>query len=430
MTTTSTRQRNFSHQQRGARRWRIPPPLRGAGGRHGPEGLVVLQEIKGPLGTLLWSTLRSVNAWVETPPAERDALFPEGMEDWRTIDILTASPREELESALHDLTHFLKPGSHTGPEIVGQAAVRVARWADYNGFHSTASAFFDAAASACLGNPRYALVAGRMARDQADYPRAEAWLQRAIGIGRQAEDWTAYTRAHLSYGKLMLMRGKVPSAQKHYQRALRRANRIANRELQGMALHDLMIIESELERWDNAESFAARAIAAYPVGHDSIRRLAFDVSYIWVKQERFAEAQKVLTPLAPTVRQDEKPIVLGALARSAAGCGDQEVYRVARKDLLKLPHSAAGLAAAWLDVAHGALSLGFGGEAISASRTAQQMAKSRSEFKILFLAERLYEEAGAAITVGAKCQRAPAVSDPAIDTWEVADQIVGKLAVV
>jgi len=390
MTTTSTRQRKSSHQQRGARRWRIPPPLRGAGGGDGPEGLVILQEIKGPVGTLLWTTLRSVNAWIETSPSDRNALFPKRAADWQAVDILTAGPQRELESALQDLAALLRPGSRTEPEMVGQAATRVARWAEYNGYRSTSAAYFDAAANACLGNPGYSLAAGRSARDNARYPQAEAWFQRAIGVARQEGNWLVYADAYLAYGTMMRRRGNMPSARKHFERALRRGTRISERLIEAKALHHLFAVEFECENFDRAEKLAVSALRAYPENHFDLPRLAHDVAYFWVTRGDYASALEVFRAIEPLIPAKGQPTVAGGIALAAAGCGDVGSFESARRKLSKLP-VLAGTSEAWLEVSRGAVHLGRSEVAASAARTAISIATERKEHKIVFLAEEQLE---------------------------------------
>ncbi len=392
MKATSFRQRRSSRLRRGAQRWRVPPPLRGGGGCDGPEGLSILQEIKGPLGTLLWTTLRSVNAWVDTPPSERSALFPERAADWQTVDILAAGPQRELESALQDLTALLRPSSETQPEVVGQAATRVARWADYNGFRSTSAAYFEAAANACLGNPAYSLAAGRSARDHARYPQAEAWLQRAIGVARQVGNWATYTDAYLAYGTMMRRRGNMPAARKRVERALRRARRESLRELQAKAYHDLFVIEFECEHFELANRYAVQAWRQYPAEHANQVRLAHDIGYLWLASNAFKPALQVFKALEARISSDVRPNLLGAMALAAGGCEDRSTFSYAARNLDEVK-GAVHVAEAWLEVAQGAIHLTDHREALLAARKSLAIATARREHKIIFLAEEVIETA-------------------------------------
>jgi len=392
MTTTSTRQRRFSQQRRGAQRWRIPPPLRSAGGEDGPEGIAILQEIKGPLGALLWTTLRCVNAWVDTSPDERKDLFPERAADWQTVDILTAGPHRELESALQDLTTLLRPGSETKPEMVGQAATRVARWAEYNGYKLTGAAYSEAAANVCLGNPVYSLAAGRSARDHARYPQAEAWLQRTIGISRQVGNWSTYSDAYLAYGTMMRRRGNMPAARKRVERALRRASRENLRELQAKAYHDLFVIEFECERFELANQYAAQAWRQYPAEHVNQVRLAHDIGYLWLAANAFEPALQVFKALEAHISAEVRPNLFGAMALAAGGCADRSTFDYAARNLDEVK-GAVNVAEAWLEVAQGAIHLADHREALLAARKSLAIATARREHKIVFLAEQTIETA-------------------------------------
>ena len=64
--------------RRTARRWRTPPAI--THGAEAFEGLAVLDEMKGPLGFLLWQAARDVNLWAAVPPEERAGLFVPGAE--------------------------------------------------------------------------------------------------------------------------------------------------------------------------------------------------------------------------------------------------------------------------------------------------------------------------------------------------------------
>jgi len=427
MTTASTRQRTSPPQPRGTRRWRIPPPLRDAGGGDGPEGLVILQEIKGPLGTLLWTTLRSVNAWLDTLPSERNALFPERAADWQAVDILTAGPQRELESALQDLAALLRPGSRTEPEMVGQAATRVARWAEYNGYRSTSAAYFEAAANACLGNPGYSLAAGRSARDHARYPQAEAWLQRAIGVARQVGDWATYSDAYLAYGVMMRRRGNMPAARKRVERALRRASRESLRELQAKSYHDLFVIEFECERFDLANRYAEQAWRQYPAGHQNRIRLAHNIGYFWLAANAYKPALQVFKALEPHISADVRPNLLGAMALAAGGCSDRSTFNYAARSLDDV-RGDVHVAEAWLEVAQGAIHLTDLREALRAGRKSLEIATARQEHKIVFLAEQTIDSAQQKLDESDSFQEREALSAECVTPdFEFTEEIVRTL---
>ncbi|HEU0301754.1 MAG TPA: hypothetical protein VFR37_20035, partial [Longimicrobium sp.] len=58
------------------RHWLVPPAL--AHGGESLEGAQVLDEVRDPLGLLLWETYRDVALWTSTPKKDRVRLFAAG----------------------------------------------------------------------------------------------------------------------------------------------------------------------------------------------------------------------------------------------------------------------------------------------------------------------------------------------------------------
>ncbi len=403
-----------------ARRWRVPPaPLAASSG---PEGVAVLEEVPGSLGARLWRALRLIATWAEIAPESRGWLAPEGRRPkaktptWYPI---------EIEPALRTLDSLLDDPDGAERPAISEAALAIAVWARTEGFGRTAAEFGQVAAAADPERPSHALAAARATRDLADYARGEAWFQRAIGLARATGDWTVYIRGYLGYGKLLWARGNVPGARKHFERAHRRAARVGNRELQGMALHDLLVIESTRRRWEAAETYAALAIDAYPAGSDDLPRLCYDIAYCWLRQGRHAESATVLTRLLPIMEPRARPAVLGGLAHAAGGSADARTFEEARSELVDW-RAAPGVAEAWLDIARGAMHLGRIDEARAAARTSREIAAERSEHRIVFEAEAL-EESCASLTKDVDVEEAAHHPDPA---EHLAERVVRKLATV
>jgi len=111
------------------RRWRIPHPQ--DVDPTGPEGSVILQEIHGELGVVLWKSLRSVLIWAETGPGYRRDLFDADASYRRHADILAFVPVEDLSlrEALADLLPMMGQGDPADAELVGSACGWVASWA-------------------------------------------------------------------------------------------------------------------------------------------------------------------------------------------------------------------------------------------------------------------------------------------------------------
>jgi len=371
-----------------ARRWRIPPPLRGDVGSNGPEGMAVLEEIGGLLGSLVWSTLRSVTAWVDTPVEDRLGMFPEDAARRRMAEVLEASPPAVIEGALFDLVNILEQPAEADPAAVGVACTRVARWSEESGNKRAAAQFYQAAANSCPTNPKYALSAARAARDLTDYVRAEIWLQRAVGLARQGGYWDIYSETFLAYGIMMRRRGNMPAARRQLDRALKRATRHGYGDIRARISHELFVTEFEREAYEAAEVWASEAVAAYSANDPGLIRLSNDLAHIWICRGKHSEALRVLVALAPAVPHHLQPHLLGSTAWAAGGSGNRQVYQTARGQLGAFG-SDLGVAEAWTEVARGALCLALPDEARLAVETALRIAATRGEHRIEFLAEEL-----------------------------------------
>jgi tetratricopeptide (TPR) repeat protein len=372
-----------------ARRWRIPPPLRGDIGFNGPEGIPVLEEIGGALGSLVWGTLRTVTAWIDTPLEERAEMFPEDAARRRMAEVLEASPPAVIEGALTDLVSILDKPAEADPAAVGIACIRVARWAEEKRHLRTAAQFYQAAANACLTNAEYALAAARGARDLADYPRAEVWLQRTIGLSRQNGDWETYTKAFLAFGVMARRRGNLPGARRHAERALRRALRGGHAVLKARAYHDLFAVEAERGNVGDAEDYARSALRSYPPSDPGLHRLASDLGYLWLAQARPAAALETFQNIRLVASFRSIPFVLGGIALAAGHCGREEVHREAEAALAGIGGNVPGVAEAWAEVAEGAIQLGNWDCAFAALDRAGGLAGERREHRVEFTVDSL-----------------------------------------
>jgi len=378
------------------RRWRVPPPIIQDGSAPGPEGLSVLQEERGELGVVLWKSLRSVLLWSDTEPVLRRNLRDEESADRRQSEILAAIPPSEdgVRRALEDLLPVLHRPEFTEPEFTALACSRIARWAEARGQLRTALEFHQAAALCCPGDPQLALAVGRTARDLAQYPRAEAWLHRAIGLSRQATDWESYVRSYLQHGVMLMRRGALPAARRSMLKALRRSRRQGLRKPEAWSLHDLFVLESTSGRSTHALNYAREAVAMAPANAEDLPRLAHDIAYFWLQAGNFRHALPVFMATLPRVPISARPTVLGSIARAAAGAGDPGVFRWAEEQLVSAAEGP-GVAEAWVEVARGAILMGELERADRAAGYAESVARARREGRIRFLAEAVLEEARA-----------------------------------
>lgn len=376
---------------RAARRWRVTPPLtpRPSGAI---AGLGVLEEIPGELGGLLWRTLQTVSLWSAVPVADRRELFTAGAHDERLSEILAVAPDAALEAPLFSLQRLLDRPEVVPSAQVGLACTRVAQWAGARGAFQTQFEFVHAAAGACPGDAALALAVGRVTRDRGEYPAAEAWYQRAIGLARQAGDWESYARAWAGLGKLAQAKGAYPSARKSLLKALRAAERRGLREPRARVLHELFTVEIDCRRDEEAERYAEASLKAYGSGHHNLLVLAGDVAIFWLDRGRFDDALAVLLRILPHFGGELRLVILGNVVRAAGAVGDGKAYEAAFQELSAASDDSPRKIDAMQAAVHGAISLGRLDEAELAARRVLETAITRGENKTMFMMEALLEQ--------------------------------------
>lgn len=313
-------------------------------------------------------------------------MFPEDAARRRMAEVLEASPPASIEGALIDLAGVLDRPGEADPATVGVACTRIARWAEGEDYPYSSAEFHQAAANACLANPSYALAAGRAARKLADYGRSEVWLQRSIGLSRQARLWRTYSESFLEFGTMMRRRGNLPAAKRHFERSYRRSIRAGLLDLRAQAAHDLFVVATEYNEREVAGKWALEALRAYPRGDRNLPRLAFDMAFVWLEEELFDSALQVFLAVEVAIEDSGKPVVWGGIGRAAGGAGNEEQFDRAWNDLATAS-ALPGTADAWLEMARGARYLGRLDSAHYAARQAQVRARARAERKIEILAE-------------------------------------------
>jgi tetratricopeptide (TPR) repeat protein len=407
------------------RHWRIPPPPLRDGDAPGPEGLLVLHDLEGEFGVVVWKMLRSILLWAETSPSERATLFSDDAGQRRRAELLAVTHGEDhpILEPMESLLRMMEPDSIPDPDEVGVACMLIAGWADENEFPRTAIEFRQAAALSCPSNPRFALSVLRTARDLAQYSRAEAWFHRSVGLARQCRDWDTYVRAYLAHGTMMRRRGALPAARRSYLKALRRATRQGLSEVRSMTLHDLFVLEEYASNREAADRYAELAADSYGPGHRSLPILAHDVAVAWLQQGYFENSLKVLRSVFPYLPEAYRPVALGSLARSSAGVGDTVEFARARRDLSRIP-PGPGVAEAWVEVARGSLLLGNREEARDAVRRGEDLARSRMEGQIRFMAQSMFEAIEAEEAAARETAPEPAGSGAASDRSRLADRLV------
>jgi len=193
---------------------------------------------------------------------------------------------------------------------------------------------------------------------------------------------------------MMLRRGVLPAARRSFLKALRRSQRQGHREGEAKALHDLSAVEFRAGNLDRALAYGAGALEAYGPEHEALPRLAHDIAYYWLERGACQRALSVFYETLGRVGPAERPVVLGSLARAAAGVRDIAAYRWAHRELEGYD-PVPGLAEAWVDVARAALVLNRTEEAREAARFAESVARARREGQMRFLADEVLERVGA-----------------------------------
>jgi tetratricopeptide (TPR) repeat protein len=324
---------------RAPRRWRTPPPL--TRGSESLEGMDLLREVGGETGVLLWQAYRNVMFWGEAEEGERAALFSPRAGEKRRQELSGATVPRPLTDPLHTVAEMLDAPDEFPSERVAEACTSIARWAEEDGNGVTALAFTQAAALASPRSAALPLAVGHLARRAGELARAESWFRHAIMIGRQIGDWDSYARAYIEIGNMLMRRGNFPAAQRMHNKALRAARRKGLRELQGRALHDLFVIAGETGRVAQAEDLARQAYRAYQPDHPLLPILAGDVAYLWMEQGYFERALEVLRALEPHFWDPRRRFgLLSNIARAAAGCRKQDLYRKSSTEAQRLSRQA------------------------------------------------------------------------------------------
>lgn len=391
------RQRKFKAPPRKTlRRWRVPPALIQSASDVF-EGLGVLDEIPGEAGLVLWQSLRDALLWAQANDAERSALFTPGADVARVAAMLAAAVPAEIEEPLKTIAGMVGGTAAAREEVVALACREISQWADGRGLLATALAFAQAAAVVTPTDPTASFAVGRLARRRAETARAETWYRRTIALARQAGDWPTYALAFNGLGNLYYQRGNFPAARRFYTRSLRAAGRNSLHEIEGMALHDMFAIAIESGDAREADELARAAFEAYGPHHRRLPHLAHDVAYFWATQGHFSRALPVLHSVLPHIHlATERVAVLGDIGRAAGGAGEREAFHQAWDEVVELirsPGADENAARAWLDLAHGALSLGAWERAEDAAARALEGAQKRSDAKTRLTAEALLEAA-------------------------------------
>jgi tetratricopeptide (TPR) repeat protein len=322
------------------------------------EGAAVLAERGDGTGLVLWRTLRDLNAWIDTPPADRGRIFRPAAAAEREAEIAVAGVPSELWVPLLAASRLLATPTSVDEARLLHACRGVARWAERDGAPATRLAFTQTAARLAPNHPPLSYAVGRLARDQGEFARAETWLRHAVRLARR-RDWATYVLAYLGLGKLYQLLGNLPAARALALRGTRTARRRRLRRLEGTGHHDLMVLAVEAGRYAEAQDRASVALECYGPGHARLPALAYDLASVWFLCGHVDRALPVFEAVLPHITVPrERAVALANVARAAAGAGDPARYDSACGEaaevLAALPASAQA-AEAWLNLGRAAV---------------------------------------------------------------------------
>jgi tetratricopeptide (TPR) repeat protein len=371
--------------------------LRGAPARHSPvpapprpcrRELDLLEQVPGALGFLLWRVVSDVLLWTGAPPAARAGL------------ITGATPAELVEPALaeapaaaDDLRLLLEVGGGTEPGAVAAACARVAEWAEAEEMKGVALHFAELAAWADPDSAALAAGAGRICRRDGQSERAKVWLQRSLRLARRAGNEADFADAQRLYGFVLIEQGRFSEAEHHLWKSIRAALRTGRTSLAGAGYHNLLVVTVHQERWDEAWTFARKAVQLYKVGYPSLPELAHDVGYFWCRCGYYSSAIPLFEACLPLIqRRHDRILAHASLARSGAVVRDNIRFQrsaSAAIELAERDHEHA--AAALYHVAEGARCFQEWERSGQLAREARQRAHERRNATVIARADALLE---------------------------------------
>lgn len=376
-------------------RWHVPPAL--VHGNENLEGTEMLEEFSGAMGLTLWQSTRDVTLWAGVrDPEERHGLFAQGAYEHRLRQIELAGVDAAIDAPLRTLARVsLDPVGIAEDEVLG-ACRHVSAWAEQQEKLATAIAFAQAGALASPANAAAGFRVGQLARNKAEYARAESWFRRVIGLGRQAKDWASYSEAFVGLGNLYTQRGNYPAAKRFHIRGLRAAKRHGLRDIVGRALHDLFVIAVYSNQPAEALESARGAFKAYGSSHPRLPVLAHDLGYFWMTRGRFESALRVFQAVLPHITQpNERLLNVADIGRAAGGAGNRAEFDRAWDEVWNYAgewHTRPQAGQALLDLARGAVSLKDWTRAERAASTARDVAARREENRVVLEADAVLDQ--------------------------------------
>jgi tetratricopeptide (TPR) repeat protein len=359
-------------------------------------GAVILHEVPDAFALHVLQALRLVFAWAAGPGASGAVFDGTDLEAWEADVLRTRGIDEALWAPVGAIAaELVRPADVDQPRLA-HACLAVTDWALGADAHGTAVLFGEAAAVVWPSNARIAWITGKLYRERLQLGQAEMWLKRASRVAVWTGDWELQAQAINSLGNLKLYKGDLGAARELLQSAVRISKRKRLRERQATALHDLFVVSTYAGKFDEAESYAQQAFAAYGPDHPNLLSLTFDVAHLCTQQGQFGRAFQVLNELRGRFSDDEGELrVIASIARAAGAAGNPEVFQTAWAQAWKLIDTGAVehiRAAAALELGLGAISLGWREHAEAALLVARNTATDSLERELLSKAESALEK--------------------------------------
>jgi len=413
---------------RAGRPYVVPPALLRSGEPF--DGHHVVDEVRSPLGVLLWEGVRDVVLWAATAPASRPSLFASRAYRERVAALHSLELDQHVRGMMMLLAGVLDPETQPDRQAVARTCRKLAFWAEERLLPRTSIWYAQAAALTAPESAEHAYTAGLLCRRNTEYARAETWYRRAVGLARRRRDAQVYARAYMGLGDLFMQRGDYGRARLALERALNTARRAGMRTLRAEALHELFTVAVETDTIEDAETYAQKAFRACPPGHVLLPRLAHDVAVFWMLHGFYARALPVFQAVLGTMtRQNDRLMVLSSIARASGGAGRIDLFANAWVDTWQIIDDCPTLecvTSSLLRLAYGSACLHDWERVELAARHALELARTRGQTQV-------QQEAGVLLAIAERQEyiekSLPSAEEPAVleSADHLADALVRRL---
>ena len=342
-------------RQRAARLWSSPPP---PGMPERMDGLAVLDDYDGPLGIVLWQSVRDVLLWASIPRECRDGLFcTEALARRHTLlDSIELPPHTDVW--ITALSAVVLDPPNASRLAIGTACVELCGIAATEGRTAAALSLARAAAAALPSGGAPALQVGRVALASGDHDHSESWLRWALHLARRSGDGTIYGEAALELGHLALNCGEGERARRYFSAAGRGTpDRLLS--TRAGAAWGLYVIAMRWGPLEEAEKHARRAAKLFGAGSSEAARMQLDLAALRIRLGKALEARSLLKRLLRnSITSPLRPRALALLSHAAALLNDRRTYACAWKDAASVIQQAESSAPVAEELARAARAVG------------------------------------------------------------------------